>query len=227
MLEDKFKLTKDQNRLFARSNLTHLVYITSRFEGINATLSQTQMIIDGLEVDDVPIDDINIIVQLKRGWQYVINSDEKLDLDFLKNVNRIAALNESLAPGELRTGEGGVDTKLGEYKPPMVNSETEVGYLSELLANKNSSITDKSLTLMYHLMRNQIFWDGNKRTATLVANKLMIDNGAGLISVPLDKWPEWNNLISKYYMTNDMSKLKHWTYENGIQGVESQNRRAK
>ena len=54
----------------------------------------------------------------------------------------------------------------------------------------------------------------------------MIDNGAGLISVPLDKWPEWNNLIAKYYMTNDMSKLKHWTYENGIQGVELHNRRA-
>lgn len=99
----------------------------------------------------------------------------------------------------------------------MVNSEAEAGYLSELLVNKNSSITDKSLTLMYHLMRNQIFWDGNKRTATLVANKLMIDNGAGLISVPLDKWPEWNNLIAKYYMTNDISKLKHWTYENGIE----------
>lgn len=220
MLEDKFKSTKDQNRRFARSNLTHLVYITSRFEGINATLSQTQMIIDGLGVDDVPIDDINIIVQLKRGWQYVINSDEKFDLDFLKNVNRIVALNESLAPGELRTGEGGVDTELGEYKPPMVNSAAEAEYLSELLTNKNSSITDKSLTLMYHLMRNQIFWDGNKRTATLVANKLMIDNGAGLICVPLDKWPEWNNLIAQYYMTNDMSKLKHWTYENGIQGVE-------
>lgn len=177
MLEDKFKLTKDQNRLFARSNLTHLVYITSRFEGINATLSQTQMIIDGLGVDDVPIDDINIIVQLKQGWQYVINFDEKLDLDFFKNVNRIVALNESLAPGELRTGEGGVDTELGEYKPSMVNGEAEAGYLSELLANKNSSITDK--------------------------------------------WPEWNNLIAKYYMTNDMSKLKHWTYENGIQGIQS------
>lgn len=64
------------------------------------------MIIDGLRADDVPTDDINIIVQLKRGWQYVINSDEKLDLDFLQNVNRIVALNESLAPGELRTGEG-------------------------------------------------------------------------------------------------------------------------
>ncbi|WP_270638041.1 Fic family protein [Limosilactobacillus mucosae] len=226
MLDNKFKLTKDQNRRFARSNLTRLVYINSRFEGINTTLPQTQTIIDGLGVDGVPIDDINIIVQLKRGWQYVINSDEKLDLDFLKNVNRIVALNESLAPGELRTGEGGVDTELGEYKPPMVNSEAEAGYLSELLANKNSSITDKSLTLMYHLMRNQIFWDGNKRTATLVANKLMIDNGAGLISVPLDKWPEWNNLIAKYYMTNDMSKLKHWTYENGIQGVELHNSRA-
>ena len=55
------------------------------------------------------------------------------------------------------------------------------------------------MEIMYHEMRQQAFWDGNKRTATLLANKLMIDNGAGLINVPLDKWETWSNLIANFY----------------------------
>ena len=106
MLKDKYHLTVEQNKRLARSNLTRLVYVNSRFEGLTTTLPQTQTIIDGLGVDGVSIDDINIIVQLKRGWQYTINSDEGINLDFLKKVNKIVALNESLAPGELRTGNG-------------------------------------------------------------------------------------------------------------------------
>lgn len=85
--------------------------------------------------------------------------------------------------------------------------------------NNDTSTTDKAMTLMYHNMRNQLFWDGNKRTATLAANKLMIDHGAGLINAPLDKWDRWNKLISQYYLTGKMNMLKDWTYENVIQGV--------
>lgn len=73
---------------------------------------------------------------------------------------------------------------------------------------------------MYHNMRKQLFWDGNKRTATLVANKLMIDNGAGIINVPLDRWGVWNELISLYYQSNHIDKLLEWTYDNAIQGVQ-------
>lgn len=77
MFEDKYSFTQDQNRRFAKMNLTRLVFTNSRFEGVNTTLSQTQTIIDGLGVDGVPIDDINIIVQLKRAWQYIINEDRQ------------------------------------------------------------------------------------------------------------------------------------------------------
>ena len=69
MFKDKFNLTTEQNKRLARSNLVKLVYVNSRFEGLTTTLPQTQTIIDGLGVDGVSIDDINVIVQLKRGWQ--------------------------------------------------------------------------------------------------------------------------------------------------------------
>jgi hypothetical protein len=59
---DRYHLTKDQNRRFARQNFVNLVHTNSRFEDITTTLPQTQTIMDGLGVDGIPIDDINIMV---------------------------------------------------------------------------------------------------------------------------------------------------------------------
>ncbi|WP_337957826.1 hypothetical protein [Schleiferilactobacillus perolens] len=59
---DRYHLTKDQNCRFARQNFVNLVHTNSRFEDITTTLPQTQTIMDGLGVDGIPIDDINIMV---------------------------------------------------------------------------------------------------------------------------------------------------------------------
>ncbi|BDR55498.1 hypothetical protein KIMC2_00600 [Xylocopilactobacillus apis] len=53
----------------------------------------------------------------------------------------------------------------------------------------------------------------------LVANKIMIDHGVGLINVALDKWEMWNQLISDFYRTNEMTEIKNWTYDYAIQGL--------
>ena len=206
MYPDKFNLTQEQNRRFAKKNLVRLVFTTSRFEGLNTTLPQTQTIIDGMSAAGVSIDDTNVIVQLKRGWQYVIRENKPLSLNIEQNINLLVARYDSLDPGSFRTGNVTVElgNSNGEWQPPEINLDQERKFFDELM-QKDTSITDKAMTLMYHNMRNQLFWDGNKRTATLAANKLMIDNGAGLINVPLN---------------GKMDKLKDWTYENGIQGIE-------
>lgn len=103
------------------------------------------------------------------------------------------------------------------FIPPKIDEDAERKFIDTVM-NSSISTTDKALTIMYHMMRSQVFWDGNKRSATLSANKIMIDGGAGLINVPLNLWEQWNSLISEYYRTNDMTKIKQWTYENGIQG---------
>ena len=217
--EDKYHLTKEENKRYAKSNLARLVFENTRFEGLSTSLPQTETIVSGLGVDGVPIDDINTIVQLKRGWQYIINEDSPLSLDIEKNINTIVARDDALYPGQFRSGSSLVSTYNGDYIPPKtINTENEKNYFNDLM-NSNRSTTDKALTLMLHNMRQQIFWDGNKRSATLAANKLMIENGAGLIAVPVDKYPKFLKKISDYYFSNDMNDVKKWTYENGIQGI--------
>ena len=83
-------------------------------------MPQTQTIIDGLGVDCIPINDINIIVQLKRGWQFAINEKKPLDLNFEKRLNAIVARDTAAFQGYLRNGSSGVATYRGEFEPPIL-----------------------------------------------------------------------------------------------------------
>ena len=72
---------------------------------------------------------------------------------------------------------------------------------------------------MLYGMRTQLFWDGNKRTSTICANKIMIENGKGIIKISDNKLEEFNILLSEFYTTNDNSKIKQFIYDNCIDGI--------
>lgn len=164
---------------------------------------------DGMSVSEVPVEDVLTIVILKRGWQYISVQNIPLTLIMEKQINKIVAAEDALVPGELRQRQGGVNVGSEEFfESPMIDERKEQDFLQKTLADAQTTANDKALTVMYHNMRRQIFRVGNKRTATLSANKIMIDGGAGLINVPLDKWDKWNELIADYYRTNDITKGK-------------------
>lgn len=72
---------------------------------------------------------------------------------------------------------------------------------------------------MLYGMRNQLFWDGNKRTSAICANKIMVENGAGIIKVPENKLKEFNKLLTEFYNTNNNKDIEKFIYENCIDGI--------
>ena len=72
---------------------------------------------------------------------------------------------------------------------------------------------------MLYGMRSQLFWDGNKRTRSICANKIMIENGNGIIKVPDNKLEEFNALLSEFYSTNKKEKIKQFIFDNCIDGI--------
>ena len=64
-----------------------------------------------------------------------------------------------------------------------------------------------------------MFIDGNKRVANLIANKEMIRNGQGIISIPVDKIGDYLTRLIKYYETNNNKELTEWIYNNCIDGI--------
>ncbi len=68
-------------------------------------------------------------------------------------------------------------------------------------------------------MRRQMFIDGNKRVAMLFANKIMIENGCGILTIAQENQTLFLEKLINYYETGDNSDLKKWIYETSIDGI--------
>lgn len=77
----------------------------------------------------------------------------------------------------------------------------------------------RAIEYMLYGMRSQLLWDGNKRTSTICANKIMIENGCGIIKIPDNRLEKFNELLSEFYSTNNSEVLKQFIYENCIDGI--------
>ena len=216
-MENKFNLTLEQNVFLAKRNIVDNVYANARMEGINVTFPQTQTILEGVNVPNLKIDEIQVILNLRDAWNYVINNvEEKLDLDYICKVNEFVARNESLEWGKLRNGK--VTISGTDYIPEIPEKEKVEENIIKILNIENA--TERAIEYMLYGMRNQLFWDGNKRTSTIIANKILIENGAGIIKVSDENLEEFNKLLSEFYTTNNKERIKEFLYNKCIYGIE-------
>ncbi|WP_279280729.1 Fic family protein [Enterococcus gallinarum] len=218
---DKYNLSRKESVYLLKKNIVELVYNAGKFEGLNTTLLQTEEIIKYNRANNVAVDDVLTVVNLKRGFEMLLNDVQEPLLETSKRINRIVAAEDALFPGEIRTGGVEVSTIQGRYVPPMLTEDEVKNQYDEIL-NQDISETEKALRLFLFISKNQIFWDGNKRTALLTANKIMFSQGLGLLSVPESVFAKFNELLSMYYnsdQSSDELKILSFIHEECIYGI--------
>ena len=219
-MKDKYHLTKEENLFLAKKVLVANIYNSVRLEGINTTYPDTKTILEGVNVPTLKLDEINCILNLRDAWNFTLtNIDLKVNLDFICKINSFVSRNESLEWGVLRNGQVGINGV--DYIPSIPVKEEVSKKIEEILLEDN--VTKRSIYLMLYLMRSQIFWDGNKRTSMLVANKILIQNGCGIISIKEENIFEFNNLLTEYYNTGKSEKIVLFLYAKCIFGLELNN----
>ena len=215
-MENKYNMTQEQNIFLAKRNLVDNVYSNARLEGLNITFPQTKTILEGINVPELKIDEIQCILNLRDAWKYVINNiDLDFNLEFISKVNEFVARNESIEWGKLRNGK--VEITGTSYIPEITEEENVKNDIAKIFEIENT--TERAIEYMLYGMRNQLFWDGNKTTSTICANKIMIQNGNGIIKIPDDKLQEFTTLLSDFYTTNEKEKIKQFIFDNCIDGI--------
>lgn len=218
-MKNKFELTREENIFLAKKEIVANIYNSAKLEGINTTYPDTKTILEGINVPTLKLDEINCILNLKDAWKYLINTiSDPLSLDYICQINNFVSRNESLEWGKLRTGKIGINGV--DYIPEIPVKDKVIEKLNELMLIENN--TQRAINIMLYLMRSQIFWDGNKRTSMLIANKIMIKNGNGIISVKEKHIAEFNKLLTEYYNTNKKSKIEKFIYDNCIYGIDKE-----
>ncbi len=216
--EDRFHLTPEQSLFLAKKKWDENVYCGMKMENRAVTFPQTQTILNGVNVPNVQLDDIQAILNMRDAWKFLLGTvNEEVTFEYWCKLNEYIARNEALEWGKLRTGIVGISGT--DYEPPIPNKEKTIEELKSILSTSNASATDKALEAFVWGTRGQFFWDGNKRTSLMLANKILVSSGSGIMKITDKYMEQFNTILLNYYNTGKSEELKQFLYENAIQGM--------
>ena len=212
---DKYHLNKSQSLFLAKKGQIKNIYCGMKMENRAVTLDQTRAILNGVNVPNVQLDDIQAILNMRDTWEYLLQTvEEKITFAYWCKLNEYIARNEALEWGKLRTGSVGISGT--DYIPPIPEKEQVITTLEDIVSDKGMTATDKALEVFTWGTRGQYFWDGNKRTSLMLANKILISAGAGIMTITDKYMEQFNVLLLEYYNTGKSSELKRFLYDNAI-----------
>ena len=213
---DNSHLNKSQSLILAKKGQIKNIYCGMKMENRAVTLEQTQAILNGINVPNVQLDDIQAILNMRDAWKFLLNAvSETVTFEYWCKLNDYIARNEALEWGKLRTGSVGISGT--DYIPPIPEKEKVITTLEDIVSDKGMTATDKALEVFTWGTRGQYFWDGNKRTSLMLANKILISAGAGIMTITDKYMEQFNVLLLEYYNTGKSSELKRFLYDNAIQ----------
>lgn len=214
---DKFHLTPEQSVFLAKKKWDENVYCGMKMENRAVTFPQTRTILNGVNVPNVQLDDIQAILNMRDVWKFLFATvSEPVTIAYFCKLNGLIARNEALEWGRLRTGSVGISGT--DYVPPVPTYEAVKRELEQII-DADTSATEKALEVFTWGTRGQFFGDGNKRTSMTLANKILIAAGAGILTITDKHMERFNELLLDYYNTGACEELKTFLYENAIQGM--------
>jgi len=186
----KFFIQKSKNasKIIEQKELERFVielsWKSSKIEGNTYTLLDTELLLrEGIEAKGHTKNEAIEILNHKKAFQYILfhkNSYLKLDLRIIEDIHRLLIEGLGVSFGLRSKPVGIIGTK---YIPLSIPSQ-----IQEALTNLNKAIEqletpyEKALLALLGISYIQPFEDGNKRTARLVANAILLAHNCAPLS---------------------------------------------
>ena len=213
-LREKYnrKFNQDEQRKLAFSKKVEFIYDTTTLEGNTYTYAETETLLSGVTIGGHSLKEENEILDQKGAWKFTLNKSflkppVEISESLIKDIHLLVGKDTVVRPGQYRDGRvkiGGTD-----YAPPKTEEEIE-NQMKNFLADFNSlqeEIYLKAIILHFVIALIQPFYDGNKRTARLMMNFLLLQNSCPLFSVPAKIRKEYVDAMIKGYEDLDISEL--------------------
>lgn len=188
-----------------KKNLAHYVYNTlTLLENNPSTLPQTELILEGYSVQGLSIDDLLQVKHFGDAAKSIIQKIEtnsfNESLDTLREIHSLVAKEKALEWGIFRKHQvhiGGC-----EYIPPSPNEINEILEKGISEINQINNALERGIKAFAFFSKTQPFYDGNKRTAILYMNGVLLKNGFYPLFVPINLKNELNISIHQLYDNN-------------------------
>lgn len=191
----------------ARRNLVDLIYKQAMLEGVATTYSDIEALVNDGKVKDMTAIDVQKVINLKRAWEFILSSSViqyPSNFAIVSQINAIIEEGISFNAGRIRN----VPVTIGgsNYIPPLPFEDIVKEDIKNI-TESNEPTLNKAIEALLYVKKKQLFLDGNKRTAVIFANHILIKNAAGLIVIPAEKVSEYKKLLIHYYETDKKDEI--------------------
>lgn len=205
----------------AKRLMVDSIWKSAVLEGLGTTFPRTEMILENLPVN-TSREEVLFIWNMRSAWKFLLelvkDGYTENDLPVLERFNQIVGSNMFYECGKLRS----MDVSIGGtvWKPELPNREKIKDKLKQLESIYN--VERRAIEYFCYVARSQMFIDGNKRVAQMIANKILIENGIGILQIPNLLVGDFRKLLLEYYETCDMENIYMFMLENCIRRVCSE-----
>lgn len=204
----------------AKKMLPEYVFDTSKLENNPLTFPEVQTLMDGITIGGHKISDVEQVLNIKDSWNTLLNDIKNKNFSISKNmfhsINGIIARGEALEWGKFRSGSVGIAGTELYSAPPWQNLDDIFdNEISKVLINGFHPV-EQAIRIFLWGALNQFYWDGNKRTARIIACGILIDSGYGVFNIKAKDILEFNTLMLGFYETRDGNDIVKFLAEKCI-----------
>lgn len=167
----------------AKRLLVDSIWKSANLEGLGTTFPKTEAILANAPTT-TKTEEVLFIINMKRAGQFLLdNLNYNNCIMLLREYNKVVGELLFHYAGEIRT----IPVQIGG---------TAIDEIEQI-----KDIELKALRYFCYIARTQMFIDGNKRVAQLMANKVQIGNDIGIFQIPIEKLERFRGLLIDFYET--------------------------
>ncbi|MBD5135888.1 MAG: fic family toxin-antitoxin system, toxin component [Lachnospiraceae bacterium] len=200
----------------AKRMLVDSIWKSANLEGLGTTFPKTEAILANAPTT-TKTEEVLFVINMKRAWQFLLDNLEYNNcIMLLREFDKIVGELLFNYAGEIRT----ISVQIGgtSWEPEMPHT----GIIMESIKHieQIEDVELRALKYFCYIARTQMFIDGNKRVAQLMANKVLIENDIGIFQIPIEKLEEFKEMLIEFYETGNDVKIIGFMKEYCIRRVQ-------
>jgi len=208
---------------FEQSFIIEYTHHSTAIEGNTLTLAETKLVLeDKISVGAKPLREIYEVINHQKAFNFIerqISENQKLDENTLKDTHQI--LMENIMQGGIyRNCE--VRITGAKHKPPSANEAfyQMKDFFADLYTKNISNAIISAAWTHAEFVKIHPFIDGNGRTARLIMNYRLMENGFLPVSIPNENRLKYYSVLENYDLHGDLSPFCEMIFELEMQRLQ-------
>lgn len=187
----------------AKRLLVDSIWKSANLEGLGTTFPKTEAILANAPTN-TRTEEVLFVINMKRAWQFLLdNLNYRNSLMLLREYNKVVGELLFHYAGDIRT----IPVQIGgtSWEPEMPHTGIIIEKLEVI--EQIPDIELRALKYFCFAARAQMFIDGNKRVAQLIANKVLIEYNIGIFQIPIERLEDFKGLLIEFYENGDDERI--------------------